>query len=60
MRQETWEIRHPTKAGVVSSVKNCGYDDRTLASLYANGYTLHCDGKEVPRRKKGDASGKKS
>ena len=48
---DVWEIRHPTKAEVVSTAKNCGYGEKALNSLREHGYSLYCNGKCVLPRK---------
>ena len=51
---DVWEIRHPTKAGVVSPVKNCGYEKRALDSIREHGYSLYCNDELIlgPKEKK--------
>lgn len=38
--QTLWRLVHKTKAGVVSTVPNCGYSEDQLASLKKHGYRL--------------------
>ena len=56
----TYELRHPDGRGVISPIPNCGYDQRTLASLRQAGFVLYKDGVPVKSRRRDDIHGRGS
>lgn len=49
-RPDEWELRHKTKAGVLSTVPFCGYTPDQLRQLRKQGYRLYLNGKAVQTR----------
>lgn len=49
-KKDEWELRHRTKAGVLSSIPFCGYSAEQLRQLRACGYRLYLNGKAYQTR----------
>lgn len=49
-KRDEWELRHRTKAGVLSSIPFCGYRAEQLRQLRACGYRLYLNGKAYQTR----------